>query len=125
MSAVAEQLEELRAAFPGSALVEHPDGTAVVTIPEMSLPRGWNMPCVKVCFVVPRGYPNSGPDCFFADANLMLASGAVIKNSGIQSQPFLPAQMLWFSWHYPTWNINRDKLLTYARVIQDRLKKPE
>lgn len=96
-----------------------PDGTTVVAAP-MRLPAGWNRDQVTVEFVLPIPYPNAQPDCFYADADLRLAGGAMPTNTG---QQMLDGQArLWFSWHLATWTPGVDNIHTYLRFIESRFR---
>jgi hypothetical protein len=119
------QLESLVTAFPGSELQSLPDGLSLVRVPDLPLPAGWNQSKTTVWFVVPVGFPTANPDCFFADVSLRLASGAMPGASGMQTIPHLGGQHMWFSWHVTGWNAGRDTLLTFVRVIRDRLNRPQ
>ncbi len=126
MSSIAElQFESLKEAYPGSELQTLPGGTWLVRVPDVSLPAGWNQPVTTISFVVPVGYPAANPDCFYADLALRLASGTMPAASGLQAIPGVGAQQMWFSWHIGSWNPGRDTLLTYVRVIRDRLSRAQ
>lgn len=126
MNAVENQLPRLRAEFPNAALTPQPNGSVLVRIPDVPLPKGvWNKPTTTIYFIAPVGYPMARPDCFWTDPDLHLASGAAPQNTGQQTPPFDSQPKLWFSWHPSSWSANRDDLLTYTRLIQERLKRAE
>jgi hypothetical protein len=108
--------------YCGASLTRNGSGTAVVTVPNVELPTGWNKPRTTVYFIVPNGYPMAKPDCFWADADLRLASGAMPANTGGNAGEGVPPGSLWFSWHANTWNPNKDALVTYMGMILGRLK---
>lgn len=112
-----DQLRQLLA----DAVLRDLDSSAWVEIPNMELPTGWNMPRSTIAFQVPNGYPQAKPDCFYADANLRLATGALPVNSNVQNTP-AGSPMLWFSWHVNNWRPNEDSLLTWMRVVERRLR---
>jgi hypothetical protein len=118
------QLRRLQGAFPGSQGRSLPDGTVLVTVPSVPLSAGWNQSSTDVSFVVPVGYPMARPDCFYGDVGLRLANGNLPMNAAPQQVPHSGETRVWFSWHLATWNPTRDTLLTYVRVIQDRLNRP-
>lgn len=116
------QLAALRQAYAGASARQLPDGTIMITVPDVELPEGWNQPATAVRFLVPVGYPMARPDCFWTDAGLRLANGGIPQNaSGPQQVPHVPEPGFWFSWHLAAWNPATDSLLTYLRVIQNRL----
>lgn len=121
ISLVDEQLAALQQAFPGASARPLGNGTTLVTVPGVALPHGWNLPTTEISFLIPVGYPMARPDCFWADGSLRLAHGGIPMNTGIQPVPGLVDQRLWFSWHLSTWDPARDALLTYVRVVQNRL----
>jgi|SRR5690242_10931560 len=126
MASVAElQFEILRQQYPGSRLERLSDGTLLVSVPEVRLPSGWNQDSTTILFLVPVGYPAARPDCFWADSSLRLLNNAMPANSGVQQIPQTGLTQLWFSWHVATWNPGRDSLMTYARVIRDRLARAQ
>ncbi len=119
-------VERLRAREPDLQLQVLPDGSKLICIPQVALPAGWNKPSTSVHLVAPPGYPFAQPDCFWADPDLRLSSGALPQNAAlgnpIPHRPGLPA--LWFSWHLQGWNAARDDLLTWLTVIRERLAQP-
>lgn len=119
------QFEELRAIFPDATLTRNPDGSALITLPDVQVIAGWSKKAVTYRFVAPAGYPHAKPDCFWIDPDIRLASGAMPQASGLSAPPSTGQQLLWFSWHASTWDPNRDSLLTYARVCEQRMTKPQ
>lgn len=121
------QFEHLKRKYPHATLIERSDGSAVIKIPDFPVKddQRWNKNSTTIYFVAPVGYPAAKPDCFWADADLRLASGNVPKNTGNQPLPGIAEPTLWFSWHPSSWNVNSDDLRTYLRVIEDRLAHPE
>ena len=126
---VEEQMKELREKWPGASYERLGNGTAVVVVPGVPLPNGnWSRKDTTVRFVAPVGYPHARPDCFWADGDLRLASGATPQASntgnlipGLANCP----PVLWFSWHVAQWDPNRNTLVTYLNAIRDRFKKAQ
>lgn len=121
---IQEHLATLRQVFPKASITALPDGSLLVTVPEVNLPPGWSQTTTTVYFVVPVGYPMARPDCFWADSTLRLAGGGMPTNAGVNTIPGTTEPRLWFSWHVSAWNPASDGLLTYMRVIQRRLMQP-
>jgi hypothetical protein len=122
MGPVDVQLESLREVFPGATAALRTDGTTLVTVPDIPLSTAWNARTTTVVFMAPAGYPMAQPDCFWADSALRLAEGAMPQSSNISAIPGDATLRLWFSWHLSgRWNPLTDTLLTYVRVIQQRL----
>ena len=89
------------------------------------MPAGWNKPQTAVHLMAPQGYPFAQPDCFWAEQDLRLSSGAFPQNANLTNPiPHLGQPMLWFSWHLQTWNATRDDLMTWLTVIRQRLAQP-
>jgi hypothetical protein len=124
MKSIPDQFAALALAYPGAALTVV-DGLQQVMIPRMPLPTGWSLPETHIRFVIPNGYPYAVPDCFWADHSLRLASGAIPKNTqiGYVMPGQRDAQTIWFSWHVQqgTWNALNCDLMTYVKVIINRL----
>jgi hypothetical protein len=115
-----EQLQALREIFPNASIQSVGGGPSLVTVPDVSLPSGWNQLSTTVYFLAPAGFPMAKPDCFWADASLRLTTGAMPQNSGMTPIPGLAQPQVWFSWHLQTWNPVSDSLITFVRVVQDR-----
>ena len=117
------QLDDLRLPFSQVKATALPGGTVLIELPNVPLPAGWNQTHTTVYFLVPNGYPMATPDCFWTDGTLRLADGAMPMNSGANALPGMEHQhTLWFSWHVRSWNPAQDDLLTYFRVIENRLR---
>jgi hypothetical protein len=109
----------LQAARPDSQLLRRPDGTAIVVVPGVQLPPGWDRQHTCVRWVLSPAYPAAQPDCFYADHDLRISGGAMPTNTGMQQLDAQP--LLWFSWHLQVaWRPGRDDLLTYLRFVESR-----
>jgi hypothetical protein len=96
-----------------------------VSLPSIALPPGWSKASTAIHFFAPQGYPFAKPDCFWADEDLRLASGAVPHASNCTTpMPGLGKPALWFSWHTEHWNASRDDLMTWIAAIAERLARP-
>ena len=123
MGPIDQHVEDLRKLVDEVEVRPLPDGSAVVVMRQVKLPPGWNKAASELSFVIPVGYPVAKPDSFWADADLRLANGAQPQNTGNQPMPGADHPLLWFSWHAATWDANHDNLVTYFRVIGDRLRR--
>lgn len=122
MTLLQDQLARLAEVHPGVTLTELPGGQSLVHVPAVPLAKpGWSKDSTAVWFVVPVGYPQAAPDCFWAEAPLMLATGAPPHASNVQPVPGLGQPHVWFSWHVQRWNPNRDTLLSWVYLIRQRL----
>lgn len=125
MTPIEQQIQVLQSCFPTTTSQPLGSGAYLIVIDQVELPNGWTKSSVKVKFIAPVGYPLARPDCFWADSDLRLASGAMPKNTAINQIPQIGGQHLWFSWHVASWNPNSDSLLTYLYVIKRRLQDPQ
>jgi hypothetical protein len=103
------------------------NGAHLITIPDVDIGPGWSHPRVTVLFLAPPGYPAAQPDCFWVEpTGLRLEGGGTPQNTN-DSNP-IPADIApmrrttWFSWHIQGWNPNSDSLVTFFKVIMNRLK---
>ena len=71
------QLAQLRAVFPQATVLDRPDGSALVTVPEIVLPDGYDRRTVAIAINLPAGYPTAKPSGFETDPGLRLSNGAV------------------------------------------------
>jgi hypothetical protein len=124
MSTLEQQFEMLKTSQPGATLLPLPDGSHLISIPNVPLPEGWKKDTTDVKFIAPVGYPLARPDCFWADHDLKLFNGNMPQSTGQNPIPFNTGNHLWFSWHLANWNPNDDNLLTYLNVIKRRLHVP-
>jgi hypothetical protein len=89
----------------------------------VSLRAGWNQSETTVRVLIPVGYPHVNPDCFYADASLRLASGAMPINSAVQA--VFGGDYLWFSWHVTGWDPATGTLDAYLHFCEARLRDPK
>jgi len=114
-------VEELTQKFPDVSVVLRGEAGDVIKLPSVRLPAGWSKPSTDVFIVRPAGYPFAPPDCFWTDVDLRLADGRMPQNTGDSPIPGWPERVLWFSWHCQQWNPNRDTLLSWLKVVEQRL----
>ena len=105
-----------------------PNGGILIEITGVNV-KGWNRQTVKILFLVPPGYPAGQPDCFWVEpGEFRLADGGTPKSSSdgnkIPNDVNPNRSTTWFSWHVQSWNPSRDTLITYFKVILDRLTPP-
>jgi hypothetical protein len=119
---VTDQLNELKKEFQTEEK-DLPDGSTFVTLRDFPLPDGWNAKATSVHFLIPVGYPYARPDSFWTDRDLRTAAKDLPENTAVQKPWDDSPEMLWFSWHPTYWDIQRDSLRTFVRVIGSRLKR--
>lgn len=113
------QIAAVRARYPDASITAQADGSQLVHLPSVLLPAGWSASSSGIWFLLPAGYPTVRPDCFYADADLRLASGAEPGSSSMQMVDGLARR--WFSWHLTSWDEARDGLAQYVRFVERRL----
>ena len=113
------ELCRLKEHYPLATVSTLLDGVVLVSLGQVTVPRGWSLSAATLAFVVPTGYPAAQPDCFYVDEVLTLAGGQVPQNSG--RQPLGGREWTWFSWHLQSWRPGRDNLVTYARFVELRM----
>jgi hypothetical protein len=103
---VRQEVELLKQQFQE---LSHGEQFQWVLIPELALPAGrFNRSVATILFNIPAGYPQTGPDNFFTNADLRLADGGTPPafNQGSQSSSGnapLAGEWGWFSWHPLAW----------------------
>jgi hypothetical protein len=104
-----------------------PNGGYLISVPEIDIGPGWNKKIVTVIMLAPPGYPSAQPDCFWVEpSGLRLENGGTPQNTN-DSNP-IPGDVrtdrltTWFSWHLQSWNPNTDHLVTFFKVVMQRLK---
>jgi Prokaryotic E2 family E len=113
------EVEGLQRSHSEARVLSQPDGTAIVVVPNVALPAGWNRVQTCVRWVLSQAYPAAQPDCFYTDAELRVGNGGMPTNTGMQQLG--DAQLLWFSWHLRvSWRPGRDDLRTYLRFVESR-----
>lgn len=116
---IVDQIDGVRERYAAATLTPAADGGARLHVPSVALAPGWSLPVTQVWVVVPPGYPTVRPDCFFASADLRLATGGEPSNSALQ--PLDGTPLRWFSWHLSNWDSAKDGLVQYMRFVERRL----
>jgi hypothetical protein len=130
---VAHEIDLVRTKYPNVANGEQLNW---VLIPKYPMPTGrFNKQESRLLFLIPVGYPSTGPDNFFVDADLELTTGGKPQgmNQGSQSSTgTAPVQdnWGWFSWHPQNWRPaatieGGDNLLTFLRSVNRCLEGAE
>jgi hypothetical protein len=120
MDPLGDQLEALQQRYPAASLEAMPDGARVLVVPGVGLGEGWSATETTLRILVPVGFPQVNPDCFYVDSTLTLASGMEPQNS--QLQPVFGGTYRWFSWHPSSWDAASCNLGTYVRFCERRLR---
>jgi E2/UBC family protein E len=119
---VQRQLEELQQLYrTGVRHQELGSGAILIEISGVVLPAGWTKPSTSIRFIAPVGYPFAAPDCFWTDEDLRISPGVQPQSTNFQPIPEANLPGMWFSWHVQGWNPNRNTLVTFAKLIEQRL----
>jgi len=116
------ELDELTRASYNIEVVEEPDFINLV-FKGFPLGPGFNMAQSDLLLMIPRAYPDAGPDMFWVDPGVMLASGQIPQSAETVEQR-LNRPWRRFSWHRQgsPWNPTIDNLRGHIEFVQRRLK---
>lgn len=112
---------------PAPSAIPLPNGSFLIVVPEVEIGAGWNRAKADVLFVAPPGYPAAQPDCFWVQPTALRLENGATPQSSNDANP-IPGDIdpsrstTWFSWHLQVWDPNRSSLLTFYKVILNRLK---
>jgi hypothetical protein len=121
MDPLAKQLAELQNRYPDARL-EQADGQRMLVVPGVRTANGWSVAETTVRVIVPVGFPQVHPDCFYTEPQLRLATGAEPANTAFQV--VFGGQYRWFSWHVVSWSAQSGSLDQYVRFCERRLQDP-
>jgi hypothetical protein len=121
---VTSEIQLLKERYPN---LKHGADLDWVSIPDFPLPVGYNRANTRLMFLIPSTYPHTGPDCFYVDVGLRLASGDMPSNYNEHMNVPVGDKWGYFSWHPEVWEardqINEgDNLVTFIRAINVRLR---
>ena len=86
------------------------------------LGEGYSADRSELLVKVPRSYPDAGPDMFWVDPGVTLASG-VVPQSAEHVETHLNRPWRRFSWHRQgSWNPNVDNMHSHIEFIRRRLR---
>jgi hypothetical protein len=117
---VLQEIEMLRTRHPE---LSHGEELNWVML-ELLLPKDrFNKVRSKALFVVPPGYPNTGPDNFFAEADLRMKDGSMPPAFNLGGSPPVSGSWGFFSWHPNGWRPSAaleggDNLAGFVRSMQ-------
>ena len=122
---VRAEVDAMLSKFPAC---QHGERWDWVLVPEYGVPDGrFNKQRTKLLFIIPPGYPTTGPDDFFVDGDLRLKDGRTAEgfnqgpNSSSGAAP-IAGEWGWFSWHPVSWRPaatidGGDNLMTFLRGV--------
>lgn len=104
--------------------IETAEDSAVISLvfKGFLLGDGFNVAASDLLVRVPRTYPDAGPDMFWVDQGVKLATGAVPQGAeSIETHLGRPWRR--FSWHRRgPWNPNFNNMQTYIEFVRRRLR---
>lgn len=121
MDPLTAQLAGLQLRYP-EAHLEQVDGQRVLIVPGVPTGSGWSPAETTLRVIVPAGFPQVHPDCFYAEPQLRLVTGSEPTSSSLQV--VLGGHYRWFSWHLTGWNPQTGSLEQYVRFCERRLRDP-
>ncbi len=119
---IESQFEELKLKYKNSLLIHNKDGSKTIVVYDITLPKGWSKNKTSISFDILECYPFCNPKYFSTDLDLRLNSGARPRNTNDILIKFSKKKRLMFLWSVSKWNPNRDTLITYVHVIEQRFK---
>lgn len=113
------ELGELRQSY-SIEVVEDPDFVNLV-FSAFPLGDGYSVRETELLLRVPRSFPDTGPDMFWVNTQVALASGQN-PQAADSIESFFGKPWRRFSWHRQGWNPNIDNLHGHMEFIHRRLR---
>lgn len=120
-------LAELKLVEAPYGPVEKAPDLAWFIVPHWTLRNGWNKVQTQLLVFIPPGYPATPPDNFYADGDLLLASGSKPGSADLEAQ--IGKSWLRFSYHVEAgdWKphavpTDGHNLLTFLAGVAKRLE---
>lgn len=117
-----------QATYEPAVMHHHPSGVAceaLLVVPDLPLPDGWNKGKSTVRFWLPVNFPYTTPFDFWCDEDLRLSSGGVPSLACVLDAPW-GGRGLWFRHSLRTWRggygPGRNTITTYFHTIRLRLE---
>jgi hypothetical protein len=102
-----------------------PSGAALISVPDVPVPDGWNRTTATITFLAPCGYPFASPAHFWVEpGRFRRANGAfgVFSHDNRPMPEDVPDRSAtWFMVRPQSWWPSRDTLFTFFRVAVERL----
>jgi hypothetical protein len=99
-----------------------PDGSFInIVFVQFPLGPGYRPSASDLLVKVPLSYPDAGPDMFWTDPAVMLATGAIPQNAQAK-ETHIQREWRRFSWHHRRWNSVTDNLVSYLEFVRSRLR---
>lgn len=113
-----DEIDALKAEYPGTEEFEQPDGSVHVIVPNVPLPSTWEPPLTRLLMIIAPSYPNARPN-FFTEplVNLkthppQITGSAITKIGGIDWRSFC--------WNPSNWDLSRETLLRFLKFAVTR-----
>lgn len=119
-----DHIARVKEDYPNLQVMEQPDGSVYIEIPDFKLPEGWknennNSGSIKILVILPVGYPSTKPNGFEAELNLRLQKGQM-PTQGCGPHQLNNQSWLHFCWQPQVWDQNRENLWRYLKFIERR-----
>lgn len=100
------------------------DGLKNIVIKSYPLPRCYSKTASDLLIRLDSAYPNSKPDMFWLEENVVLTGGGIPKNAE-EITAALGRRWRRFSWHFNAWNPGTGDLMLFLEFVDTRLGKCE
>lgn len=108
----------------GYAVDAIPGAVIGIVIKSYPIPTDiWNESSADLLIITHPTYPNAAIDMFWLDPPISLRRGVPANATTMEEQ--FGKEWQRFSWHVGIWDPAHDNLLTYLRVVDDRLSRDE
>lgn len=127
MSRIESDIEELKVRFGDRLVVSQlPSGARLIEIRNYKLQTGWDQQFATIVFIAPPAFPAAQPDCFWVEPGPLRFNGGHTPQNCSDTNPIpeVGQRGTWFSWHMQGWNPNWHTLMSYVKVIEQRLNPP-
>ena len=71
------QVERLMEVYAAAVIDHRPDGSILITVPDLPMTPGWDRQAISITLNLPPGYPTAKPSGFETVHDLRLGTGAV------------------------------------------------
>ena len=121
-AAVAEQIKEVLAVYPGEVQGEPAQGVEVI-LRDIALPAGYSVAKADILVKVPPLFPEARPDMFWVSPPIALATGAQPQATSIENIGGRAWQR--YSWHLQPhgWHAGTSRLRDFVRAVFARLQR--
>jgi hypothetical protein len=88
---------------------------------DFPLGDGFNLPTSDLLLMIPKTYPDTGPDMFWVDQQITLTNG-LMPQAAESIEQYMNRTWRRFSWHRSPWNPTIDNMHNHMEFIHKRLR---